>query len=138
TYGVEPRRKIDVTMVAPAAEDRSFVSAHADLIKTLAWVQELTVVAAAAHAQGTIHEPVDGLEVRVPMAGLFDIQAEKARLQKELQKIDEESAGLVRRLENPQFVERAKADVVAQSRARVKELEDRRLKVDAMLRNLQG
>src|SRR6185295_10085817 len=98
TYGVEARRKIDVTLVAPAAEDRAFVSAHAELIKTLAWAQALEVVAAAPHVKGTINEPLDGMELRVPLAGLFDVQAERARLQKELQKLDQELASLVKRL----------------------------------------
>jgi valyl-tRNA synthetase len=138
TYEVEPRRKIDVTVVAPTAEERAFLTAHQLLITTLARLERFDVVASAPHAKGTINEPVDGLELRLPMAGLFDVQAEKARLQKELQKIDEELAGLAKRLENPQFVERAKPEVVAQSRARMKELEERRHKVESLLRDLQG
>ncbi len=138
TYKVEPKRRIDATLVAGSAEDRAFVTAQRALITTLARLERFDVVAAAPSARGTINEAVDGMELRVPMAGLFDIAAEKARLQKELQKIEQEHASLGKRLDNPQFVERAKPEVLAESRARVKELEERRLKVESLLRDLDA
>jgi len=70
------------------------------------------------------------------MAGLFDVAAEKARLTKELGKIDDEMGSLRKKLENPQFVERAKPEVVAQARQRIAELEERRAKVKATLDEL--
>ena len=72
------------------------------------------------------------------MAGLFDIAAEMTRLSKERLKIESELDGLRRKLENPQFVERAKPEVVAQSRERVAELEARRLKVEGTLADLRS
>jgi len=79
---------------------------------------------------------VDGVELRVAMAGLFDVAAEKARLAKELGKVDDEMGSLRKKLENPQFVERAKPEVVAQARQRIAELEERRAKVKATLDEL--
>jgi valyl-tRNA synthetase len=72
------------------------------------------------------------------MAGLFDVAAETARLTKELGKIDAELQQLRTKLGNPSFVERAKPEVVAQSRDRVAELEDRRVRVTATLKDLGG
>jgi len=43
---------------------------------------------------------------------------------------------LRKKLENPQFVERAKPEVVAQARQRIAELEERRAKVKATLDEL--
>ncbi|PYQ40982.1 MAG: hypothetical protein DMF77_17260 [Acidobacteria bacterium] len=79
---------------------------------------------------------MDGVELRVSMAGLFDVAAEKARLTRELAKIEDERVSLGRKLENPQFVERAKPEVVVQARQRVLELEERRAKVMATLDEL--
>jgi valyl-tRNA synthetase len=136
TYEVEPRRRIDVTVVAAAAADRSFVDAHAPQIRSLARVERLQVVAGAPEDPRTIKQPVGSLELRIPMAGLFDIAAETARLERDRVKIDAELQGLRSRLANPQFVERAKPELVAQSRERVAELETRRGKVEATLRDL--
>jgi valyl-tRNA synthetase len=136
TYEVEPKRRIDVTAVAPAPPDRAFLTGHAELIKSLVRIERFEVAAKAQEASRTIKHPVDAVEFRIPMAGLFDIAAEQGRLGRERQKIEAELAGLRARLGNPQFVERAKAEVVRESRERVAELTTRRERIEATLRDL--
>ena len=138
TYEVAPRKRIDVTVVARDAKERAFLEEHGALIRSLAALESLDVVAAAPDRPQTIRHPMDTLELQIPMAGLFDIAAEMTRLSKERLKIEAELDGLRRKLENPQFVERAKPAVVAESRARVAELEARRVKIDATLADLRG
>jgi valyl-tRNA synthetase len=136
TYEVDRKRKIDVTVVAPVPTDADFVREHAALVRHLAGVGVFAVVPEAAEAPGTLRQPVDGVELRVGMAGLFDVAAEKARLTKELGKIDDELGSLRGKLANENFVARAKPEVVAQARQRVTELEEKRGKVTATLREL--
>jgi len=138
TYEVAPRRRIDVTVVAPSAQERAFLESHAALIRSLAALERLEVVADAPERPQTIRHAMDSLELRIPMAGLFDIAAEMTRLSKERLKIEAELGGLRGKLDNPQFVARAKPEVVAQSRERVAELEARRLKVEGTLADLRG
>jgi valyl-tRNA synthetase len=136
TYEVDRKRRIDVTVVAPETSDAAFVQEHGALVRHLAGLGEFRVVAEAPEKPGTLRQPVDGVELRVSMAGLFDVAAEKARLTKELGKIDDEMASLRRKLENPQFVDKAKPEVVAQARQRVEELDEKRAKVKATLDEL--
>jgi valyl-tRNA synthetase len=138
TYEVAPRKRIDVTVVAASATERAFLTGHAALIRSLAALETLEIVAEAPERPQTIRQHVDSLELRIPMAGLFDIAAEMTRLSKERLKIEAELDGLRRKLENPQFVERANPEVVAQSRERVAELLARRGKVDGTLADLRG
>jgi valyl-tRNA synthetase len=138
TYEVAPRKRIDVTVLAPSPKERAFLEGHLPVIRSLAWLERLEVVAEAPERPQTIRQPIDSLEVRIPMAGLFDIAAEMTRLSKERLKIEAELDGLRRKLENPQFVERARPEVVAQSRERVVELEARRRKVEGTLADLKG
>jgi valyl-tRNA synthetase len=136
TYEVEPRRRIDVTVVAAEAEDRAFVERHATQVRSLARVERLATVASAAEEARTIKQPVGSLELRIPMAGLFDVAAEKGRLERERARIDQELQTLRARLANTQFVARAKPELVAQSRQRASELDTRRAKVEATLQDL--
>ncbi|HEY7510913.1 MAG TPA: valine--tRNA ligase [Vicinamibacteria bacterium] len=117
TYEVEPRRRIDVTLVAPGGGGAA--AAQAELVRALARLERLDIVPQDADRPQTIKQPVDGMEIRIPMAGLFDIEAERARLGREREKVQAEAEGLRRRLENPQFVERAKPAVVAESREKL-------------------
>jgi valyl-tRNA synthetase len=117
TYEVEPRRRIDVTLVAPAGG--GVAAAQRELIRALARLERLDMVAQEPDRPQTIRQPVDGMEIRIPMAGLFDLGAERARLGREREKVQAEADGLRKRLENPQFVERAKPAVVAESREKL-------------------
>ena len=136
TYEVDRKRRIDVTVVAPVPADAAFIAAHGPLIRHLGGLGAFEVVGQAPEAAGTLRQPVDGAEVRVAMAGLFDVAAEKARLVRDLAKIDDELVSLARKLDNPQFVERAKPEVVLQSRQRVDELGQNRAKIAVTLDEL--
>ena len=138
TYEVDRKRRLDVTLASADAGDRAFFEEHEGLVRHLAYLGSFTVSGQAGDAKGTIRQPVDSAEVLIPMAGLFDVAAETARLGKEAEKIAAELASLSKKLDNPQFVERAKPEVVKEARDRVGELEGRRTKVDATLRELRG
>jgi valyl-tRNA synthetase len=64
----------------------------------------------------------NGFEVRVPLAGVIDVAAETARVDKELARVDADLEGIERKLSNPNFVARAPAEVVEKDRARAGEL----------------
>jgi valyl-tRNA synthetase len=136
TYGVDRKRRLDLTVVAPQADDRAFVERHGALVAHLAGLERIASVAEGSEAQRTIRQPVDAMELRLPMEGLFDVAAEQARLGRERAKLVAELESLEKKLGNASFVERAKPEVVAESRARVRELEERRGKIDATLREL--
>jgi valyl-tRNA synthetase len=138
TYEVDRKRRLDVTVAAPDPADRAFFAGHEALVRHLAYLGSFAVSAEAGEAKGTIRQPVDAAEIVIPMAGLFDVAAETTRLGREGEKIAAELQALARKLDNPQFVERAKPEVVKETRDRVQELEGRRAKVDSTLRELRG
>ena len=59
------------------------------------------------------------MKILIPMAGLIDKQAELARLQKEILKIQQELPRIEGKLNNPNFTERAPAEVVEKERAKL-------------------
>jgi len=99
-----------------------------------AWLGEETAVLALLVGAGTIDldnqaaapkgtpaalTPVG--EVIMPLEGLVDVAAERARLGKEIEKIRGELEKSQGKLKNPAFVDRAPEAVVAQERARLEE-----------------
>ena len=74
--------------------------------------------------------------VALPLEGVIDFTAEKARLAKELDKIAKDSAAIDGRLNNPGFVAKAPEDVLVESRERKVELAARKAKVEEALRRL--
>ena len=61
----------------------------------------------------------DGIELVVPFADLINIDEERARLDKNIAKVKKDLEASERKLNNPNFVARAKPEVVETERARV-------------------
>ena len=61
----------------------------------------------------------------VPLAGLIDVAAERARLDKELQKARQDLERIEKKLNNENFVAKAPEDVVARERGKAADLQGR-------------
>jgi len=95
---------------AQGAWDRNEV-----MIKRLARVESLERT--ESFPKGTVSIAAPGASFGLPLAGLIDIDAEKARLQKSLDKLGKEIGGLKGRLNNPKFAASAPEEVVAEAQA---------------------
>ena len=73
----------------------------------------------------------------VPLRGVMDSGAEKARLQKEVEKLEKDLEGYGRKLGNAGFVGRAPAEVVEEEKRRQTEAEDKRAKLLAALEKMK-
>ncbi|SPJ23787.1 valine--tRNA ligase [Palleronia abyssalis] len=67
--------------------------------------------------KGAMILPVQGGSFALPLADIIDVDAEKARVEKALGKLDKDIRGLERRLKNPKFRESAPEEVVAETEA---------------------
>ena len=72
-------------------------------------------------------------ELFLPLDGLVDVDAERSRISKELEKITKEITKSNAKLSNASFVDRAPAAVVEQERARLVEWEAKKAQLEAML-----
>jgi len=67
--------------------------------------------------EASLQVTVDGLLYAMPIGGVVDLEAERARLTKAIGAAEKERDGLAGRLNNPSFVERAKPEAVEKARA---------------------
>lgn len=105
-----PMLVTEMDEAAQGAWDRNEV-----MIKRLARVESLE--RADSFPKGTVSIAAPGASFGLPLAGLIDIDAEKARLQKSLDKLGKEIGGLKGRLNNPKFAASAPEEVVAEAQA---------------------
>ena len=92
-----------------------------DFISRLANLESVEFLTGEAPAAATAL--VGKMEILIPLEGLIDKDAEIARLDKEISKLDKiikQSAG---KLSNENYVAKAPADVVAKEREKLAELE---------------
>jgi valyl-tRNA synthetase len=87
--------------------------------------------------QGSAQAVLDEATLVLPLAGLIDIEAERARLQRERAKVEAEAEKVARKLDNPDFVARAKEEVVAENRERLQAFRDEAARLEAALQRLR-
>jgi valyl-tRNA synthetase len=78
---------------------------------------------------------VSGQQIYVPLEGLIDLAVERARLQKEIDRITRLLEATRRKLENESFVSKAPADVVETERAKLRGFGDT---VEKLQRSLEA
>jgi valyl-tRNA synthetase len=71
----------------------------------------------AAPAGGAVQLVVDEATFVLPLEGVIDLAAERARITKAIEAVSKEAASLAGRLNNPAFVEKAKPEAVEKARA---------------------
>lgn len=74
----------------------------------------------------------------MPLAGLIDIGAEIARLEKEVKKLDGEVERIEKKLGNQGFVAKAPAEVIDAEKAKLVDYAEKREKVTARIVELRG
>ncbi len=112
---IAPSAEIDVIAVAEP-DARDVLEGGLEGIRRLARVGAWTFADAAA-IQGPLGKVVaGGAELYITLTGLVDLDAERARLRKELSRAEGEVQRASRKLANEQFVAKAAADVVAAER----------------------
>jgi valyl-tRNA synthetase len=77
-------------------------------------------------------------ELYLPLEGLRDVAAEKARLQKELVKIDTEIQKVEQKLNNPAFVQKVPPAVLAENQQRLADWQAKRARVEASLNSFES
>jgi valyl-tRNA synthetase len=86
--------------------------------------------------QGTPGAVTASLELFMPLEGLIDLEAEKARLDKEIEKIQKEVGKSKGKLGNEKFVANANPEVVMIERERLTDWEGKLCQLQEMRSNL--
>ncbi|MEL6862572.1 MAG: valine--tRNA ligase, partial [Pseudomonadota bacterium] len=100
---------------------------HRDVIMPLARLEKFEIADTAP--AGSVKTVVDEATVVLEIADLIDAGEEIARLDKQLGKLGGEITGLEKRLGNEAFVAKAPAEVVAEQRERLADLQGTRDKL---------
>jgi valyl-tRNA synthetase len=133
--GVPPSTLTPLVLVAPSQTAESTARAWSESIRRLARVS--SVETAAAAPAGALELVVRGEAVALPLAGVVDLKAERARLDKEIARVGQEIAKVEAKLGNPDFVARAPEDVIAEHEDRLEAFQARLVKVNAARERLE-
>ncbi|WP_297289471.1 valine--tRNA ligase [uncultured Flavonifractor sp.] len=126
---VPPSKKAQLTV---STLEQAVFHQGIPFLKRLAYASDVTVVEATQEvdAQGMVTVATHAARLYLPLAELVDLDKERARIQKELDKNRKELDKLEAKLNNPGFVNKAPANVVEAERERAGKLRDLLVKLE--------
>ncbi len=116
---ISPGKQIPLLFAKGSAEDRARIDRFASQIAFLARTESQRWLVEGEDEPASASAIVGDLRVLIPLAGLIDVDAEKARLGKEIKRIEGEIGKCNGKLGNATFVANAPAVVVDQERQRL-------------------
>lgn len=116
-----------------AAETLSVVERQKALICKLARLEELDALGNREVTKDMVQTVSREAAILIPLKGVVDFEAERARLQKELETLNKNLEGYSRKLNNESFVAKAPAAVVAEEKRRQAEAQENKSKVEEAL-----
>jgi valyl-tRNA synthetase len=113
--GIAPGARLTAYLAEPSAATRAVIERNGTVLDRLARLDAIRFEAAPAGA--AIQVGAGDAMLAIPLEGVIDLAAEKARLEKALATSQKERDSIGKRLENAAFVEKAKPEAVEKARA---------------------
>jgi valyl-tRNA synthetase len=126
---IAPARRLPLLLQHASERDLALVREHQPLLSHLAGLASVRALSAGEAAPPAAAAVVGDLTLLVPMLGLIEPASELQRLERRVQKLEQELSRSRGKLANGEFVNNAPPEVVAQERQRVAERERERLGV---------
>ena len=133
---ISPGKALPVLLQHASPLDRERAARHARLIARVGRVASVDILADGVEPPAAATALLGELRLLVPMKGIIDVAAERARLDKQKQKVAADLARTRAKLGNEKFVNNAPAAVVTQEREREAEFGKVLAQLDEQLEKL--
>ncbi|MDB9805383.1 valine--tRNA ligase [Porticoccaceae bacterium] len=120
---ISPAKALPIFMTKGGDNDQRRMQDNHQFLSKLANLESITWLDNPEDAPLSATALAGDLEILVPMAGIIDVDAELARLDREIEKNALEAKKLSGKLSNAKFVDNAPAEVVAKERQKLNDLE---------------
>ncbi len=119
---IKPGVTVNVILQSENQEQRAIMEKTKLYIQELAKVQNLTVLDNIKEdVPSAIASVVSTIQILIPLSGVIEVEQLQAKLTKKLTKIETEIKSLETRLDNPNFVNKAPAEIIENTRSALTE-----------------
>lgn len=134
---VPPSREVAVILSCSNEETLKLMRHSEGAIASLARLSSLAVGIGLEKPEDASIQVAGDVQIFVPLKGVVNVEEEEKRLLKEIGKLVKDIEFLGKKLENPSFVERAPADVVAREREKLAEFGAKKEVLEASLEKIR-
>ena len=130
---ISPAKPLPVLLENMSSNDKNFLKFSKDYLLQLGRIDSITLLEADETAPESAISLVGEMKILIPMAGLIDKEAEIARLEKEIQKINKDLPRIEGKLNNPGFIDKAPQIVIDKEKDKLASLHSSQKNLQAQL-----
>jgi valyl-tRNA synthetase len=136
--GIPPGKKAEVILYSPKKETLRFLEENRMYVENLARTEKPGFQSGGQRPKGSATAIVEEVEVFLPLKGWINLDEEEKRLQKELDRVFEDLSRAQRKLQNQDFVSRARPEAVEKEKEKAGALAAREAKLKESLERVKG
>lgn len=135
---ISPAKNINMFLRSKSNDDQQRLQSYRPYLQKLAKLESIEWLDSAQDAPAAATGIYKELEILVPLAGLIDVDAEQARLNKEIAKLEGGLKAVTGKLSNAKFVENAPDAVVAKEKEKQAQMTSTITALQAKLEELEA
>ena len=136
-FSIQEKQPLKIAVAVPSEQAADTLRAHERILRDFGYIEQAEFGVGLEKPPLSATDVIGQVQVFVPLAGVMDIEAERDRLLKRIEKEDARLNSLLRKLANRNFLERAPREVVAGEKARRGEIEEQIQKLRKSLAELE-
>ena len=134
---IPPSNKLNVLISASVPQLKKIIETGRGYIISMANLDTLITEVDLVEPKGVATGVVGPMRIFVPLAGIVDIAGEKARLDKELAKLEKDLLQCSKKLTNRDFCAKAAADIILKEEEKFKAFQERHAALGNALKKLK-
>ena len=135
---ISPAKSINILLRNGSLTDKERMEIHKPYLQKLAKLKDISWLEDGHEAPASATQRFDELEILVPLEGLIDVNAERSRLMKEINKLLSGLKAVETKLNNKKFVNNAPSSIVIKEREKKNQISSTLESFETQLKNLEG
>ena len=135
---ISPAKSINILLRNGSLTDKERMEIHKPYLQKLAKLKDISWLEDGHEAPASATQRFDELEILVPLEGLIDVDAERSRLMKEINKLLSGLKTVETKLNNKKFVNNAPSSIVIKEREKKNQISSALESFETQLKNLEG
>ena len=134
---LNPGLKLKALIKTRHANLEAMLTKYSGFICDLARLDQITIGPKIEKSKVSASSVLGEMDLIIPLEGMMDFEEEKSRIEKELKKIEKDLIFLSKKLSNPNFVNKAPAEVIEKDEKRKTILSEKQVKLEIHLKTIE-